>query len=141
MTDFRLLLIRFKVHTVLNPLTQFILKTGNFVRLSKWIADHQKLKYNDYFSPEGKYMDRYNLYRHILDNEINDQPVNYLEFGVGDGETLNWWANCLKNKTFFKAVTFDDPYNGAVPNKMMMRVTMNTTVMKLTRLRNIRAAA
>ena len=98
MTNFRLLLIRSKIHNILNPFTQFLLKAGNFIRLSKWISDHQKLKYNDYYSPGGKYMDRYNLYRHILDNEINDQPINYLEFGVGDGETLNWWATCLKNK-------------------------------------------
>jgi hypothetical protein len=99
MINFRLQLIRFKVHSLLNPLNNFILKTGNFLRLSKWISEHQKLNFNDYYSPLGKYMDRYNLYQHILDNEINDQPINYLEFGVGDGETLKWWANCLQNKS------------------------------------------
>lgn len=99
MTNFRLLLVRIKIHTLLNPFSQLILKTGNFIRLSKWISEHQKLAYNDYFSPDGKYMDRYNLYQHILENEVNDQPVNYLEFGVGDGETLSWWAKNLKNKS------------------------------------------
>jgi len=99
MTNFRLLLIRFKIHTILNPFSQLILKTGNFIRLSKWISEHQELAYNDYYSAKGKYMDRYNLYQHILDNEVNDQPVNYLEFGVGDGETLSWWAKNLNNKS------------------------------------------
>lgn len=98
MTNYRLLLIRLKIHSLLNPFSQFFLKTGNFIRLSKWISRNQNLKYNDYYSPGGSYMNRYNLYQHILDNEINNQAVNYLEFGVGDGETLNWWANCLKHK-------------------------------------------
>ena len=91
------------------PFTQAILKTGHFTRLSSWIHQHRQLAYNDYYSPKGTYADRYNLYRFILDNEINDQPVNYLEFGVADGETISWWAKSMTNKNtlFYGFDTFE----------------------------------
>lgn len=98
MANYRLLLIRLKIHRVINPFKWLLLKTGHFARLSLWIHQHQKLLYNDYYSPTGGYHNRYDLYKYILANEINDLPVNYLEFGVGDAETINWWANSMSNK-------------------------------------------
>jgi len=119
MINFRVQLIRLRIHSILNPFALLLLKTGNFIRLSKWISEHQKLNYNDYYSPDGKYMDRYKIYQHILDNELNDQPVNYLEFGVGDGETLNWWAKCLNNNSsrFYGFDTFQGLPEAWGPNK------------------------
>ena len=107
--NYRLLLIRLKIHRVINPFNRLILKIGNFTRLSLWVHQHQKLLYNDYYSRRGDYNNRYDLYKYILDNEINDLPINYLEFGVADGETINWWANSLNNKNtlFYGFDTFE----------------------------------
>ncbi len=98
MFNFRLLLIRLKIHRVINPFNRLILKIGNFTRLSSWIHQHPKLLYNDYYSGKEDYSKRFGLYKFILENEINDQPINYLEFGVADGETISWWSNALINK-------------------------------------------
>ena len=98
MFNLRLLLIRLKIHRVFNPFNKIILKIGNFTRLSSWIHQHQNLSYNDYYSRTGNYNNRYGLYKYIIENEIKDLPVNYLEFGVADGETIKWWANSVSNK-------------------------------------------
>jgi hypothetical protein len=59
------------------------------------------------------------LYQHILDNEIKDQAINYLKFGVGNGETLNWWAKFLKNNSsrFYGFDTFQGLPEAWGPNK------------------------
>lgn len=98
MTNYRLLLIRLRIHRIINPFNRLILKIGNFTRLSSWIHKHHKLLYNDYYSSKGEYNNRYDLYKYILANEISDEPINYLEFGVADGETIKWWAKSSRNK-------------------------------------------
>jgi O-methyltransferase len=109
MFNFRLLLVRLRIHRLTGPFNRFILKMGNFTRLSLWIDRHQKLLYNDFYSTKGEYKKRYELYEYIIDNEINDLPINYMEFGVGDGETINWWAKALSNKntSFYGFDTFE----------------------------------
>ena len=98
MSNFRLLLVRFQIHRLLLPFSNLLLKAGNFIRLSSWISQNRNLAYNDYYSGKGSYYDRYKLYQHIVDNEIKETAINYLEFGVGDGETMKWWAKNLTNK-------------------------------------------
>lgn len=98
MINYRLLLIRLNIHRLISPFNGLILKIGHFCRLSSWISQNKKLLYNDYFSINGNYDDRYKLYQFIIDNEIYNDPINYLEFGVSDGDTIKWWANYLKNQ-------------------------------------------
>ena len=59
-------------------------------RLSKWASDNKKIAFND-FPSKWDYNKRYDLYRYVFKNEILNLDINYLEFGVADGHSFNWW--------------------------------------------------
>jgi hypothetical protein len=109
MSNLRVLLIRLKIHKIIEPFKSWIFKTGNFSRLSLWIYQHRKLDFNDYYNPQAVYEDRYKLYQYIIEHKIIDQPVNYFEFGVEDGTTIKWWAKELKHEytRFYGFDTFE----------------------------------
>src|SRR5438105_2507735 len=98
MSNLRVLLIRLKIHKIIEPFKSWIFKTGNFSRLSRWIHEHRKLELNDYYNSKAVYEDRYKLFQYIIDHKIIDQPVSYMEFGVEDGTTIKWWAKELKHE-------------------------------------------
>ena len=52
---------------------------------------------------------RHDLYQYINDTLIDDQPIDYLEFGVSKGTTLTQWLKLNKNKEsrFFGFDTFE----------------------------------
>ncbi|MDQ2719036.1 MAG: class I SAM-dependent methyltransferase [Bacteroidota bacterium] len=58
-------------------------------KLSKWANSH-KIEFND-FPCKWNYNKRYDLYDYIIKKEGLDAPINYLEFGVANGESFNWW--------------------------------------------------
>src|SRR5574337_1294727 len=97
MSNYRTLLIKYKVHLIINPFSKLLLKVGNFARLASWIHQNRTLAYNDFYTPGNNYSYRYNLYQFLIENEIHQQSVNYLEFGVGDGETIKWWTTNIKH--------------------------------------------
>jgi len=96
--SFRVLLLRLKVHKVTGFLNNLFLKIANFNKLSSWVGENADLGYNDFYNKRGEYTDRYNLFLYLVKNEIKEKEINYLEFGVGDGETLKWWLNMLPGK-------------------------------------------
>ncbi|MGH2648946.1 MAG: class I SAM-dependent methyltransferase [Ginsengibacter sp.] len=59
-------------------------------KLSKWVNDNRKVAFND-FPTKWNYNKRYDFYRYIFQNEILSLDINYLEFGVADGHSFNWW--------------------------------------------------
>ena len=59
-------------------------------RLSKWSATHPGIAMND-FPSKWDYSKRYNLYSYFIDKEGLEEAINYLEFGVANGESFNWW--------------------------------------------------
>lgn len=59
-------------------------------KLSQWASENKKTPFND-FPSKWDYNKRYDLYRYILKNEILNLDINYLEFGVADGHSFNWW--------------------------------------------------
>ena len=59
-------------------------------KLSKWASDNRKISFND-FPCKWDYNKRYDLYKYIFENEILSLDINYLEFGVADGYSFNWW--------------------------------------------------
>jgi len=61
-------------------------------RLSKWASDNRKIPFND-FPCKWDYNKRYDLYKYIFKNEILSLDINYLEFGVADGYSFNWWMS------------------------------------------------
>lgn len=69
---------------------------GHLSTLSKWIAKQKNLAYSDFPTKKFNYSNRYGLYQYILDNEIKNTEIDYLEFGVAKGSSFRWW---IENKT------------------------------------------
>jgi hypothetical protein len=66
-------------------------------KLSKWIRKNSNHKFNDYYTPTLKYSQRYRLYEYVINNYINNKPIDYIEFGVSTGGSFRWWVKALNN--------------------------------------------
>ncbi|MDE3213412.1 MAG: macrocin O-methyltransferase [Bacteroidota bacterium] len=99
--------IRLRMHVFFAPFTGLFQQVIWMTRLSKWASEHRKIAYND-FPTRWNYLKRYELYQNILEKEGLDAPVNYLEFGVADGHSFNWWMtqNTQPQSRFYGFDTF-----------------------------------
>jgi hypothetical protein len=67
-------------------------------RFSSWAVDKKKVAYND-FPSKWDYEKRYPLYKWVIEKEqLDDSPVNYLEFGVSRGFSFRWFLDALKHQ-------------------------------------------
>jgi O-methyltransferase len=82
--------IRFRLHVLFSWLTGLWQQQIWMTKLSKWASDNKKIAFND-FPSKWDYNKRYDLYKYIFKNEILNLDINYLEFGVADGHSFNWW--------------------------------------------------
>jgi len=73
--------IRWKLHRVFGPFEHGMLMLAQLSRLSRWAAG--------YPAPHG---DRTELYEAMIRRESLDGPIDYLEFGVGQGRSFLWWS-------------------------------------------------
>lgn len=87
---FKSTFIRLRLHVLYSPFTGIWQQMTWMTKLSKWASDNKKIPFND-FPCKWDYNKRYDLYRNILKNEILNLDINYLEFGVADGQSFNWW--------------------------------------------------
>jgi O-methyltransferase len=74
-----------------------LLKAGWWLRHSNW---RQQNTDGDWQRNSERYVydRRYSLYSEILDKEgLNDSPIDYLEFGVWQGDSINWWLGHVLN--------------------------------------------
>lgn len=70
---------------------------GHLSRLSKWISENKGLGFSNFPTKNFDYQDRFKLFQYVIDKEIKDEAVDYLEFGVSTGASFRWWAEHLKN--------------------------------------------
>jgi O-methyltransferase len=95
----------------LHFLKQPFLFASNTLALSRWIKDNTKKGImNDFYRPVKNYNDRVKLHEYIAKNEnLENEPITYMEFGVCGGESFFWWME--KNKStqskFFGFDTFE----------------------------------
>ena len=82
--------IRLRLHVLFSWATGLWQQQMWMTRLSKWASDNKKIAFND-FPSKWDYNKRYDLYKYIFKNEILNLDINYLEFGVADGHSFNWW--------------------------------------------------
>lgn len=104
---FKALFIRLKLHVIVEPFSGILLNLAYISKFSKW-ANSQKIPYNDFYSSKWDYQKRFPLYKHIHDEYIKDNPIDYLEFGVAAGTSFLWWLDTHKNpqSTFHGFDTF-----------------------------------
>lgn len=98
---------KFGIHQVLYG--KGLLFLGHLSTLSKWISTQRDLKYSDFPSKDFDYNKRIKLYNFIIENEIANTEIDYLEFGVSKGESFKWWIEHIKNEKsrFFGFDTFN----------------------------------
>lgn len=75
-----------------------LLFLGHLSGVSKWISRQKKLKYTSFPSKSFDYSRRYDLYKFIIETEILDKEIDYLEFGVSKGSSFKWWVKNIKHK-------------------------------------------
>jgi hypothetical protein len=102
------LFIKFELHRVFSPFTGVLLNLVYMTRLSKWVYDHKKIEYNDFFS-KWDYNKRYGMYKWVFEKEDLTGPLNYLEFGVASGKSFDWFMtqNAHQDSRFYGFDTFD----------------------------------
>ncbi|MEO6139181.1 MAG: class I SAM-dependent methyltransferase [Ginsengibacter sp.] len=76
-------------------------------QLSRWAEKHKNISVND-FPSKWDYQKRFGLYEHIIKTEGLQAPINYLEFGVANGVSFNWWMtqNSHAESRFYGFDTF-----------------------------------
>ena len=77
--------IRLRLHVFFSWLNGFLLQLLWMNKLSKWAHAHKKIDFND-FPSKWDYTKRYGLYNYAIEKEGLDSDINYLEFGVANGE-------------------------------------------------------
>ncbi len=81
---------------------------GNISELSRWITNHKKCAYSDFYSYKFDYSKRYGLYEHVIQSQNLNTGIDYLEFGVAKGLSFKWWENRITdpNARFYGFDTF-----------------------------------
>jgi len=85
---------------------------GNALKLSRWISSQKKKKlaFDDSFKLVRNYEERFKLHAFVLNSEnLVNERINYLEFGVAGGSSFEWWLMENKNtdSRFFGFDTFE----------------------------------
>jgi O-methyltransferase len=105
------LIILLRPHILFGFLRKAMLFGHNTLSLSKWIARQDKKEaYNDFYTSKRDYSRRYNLYQHVIDSKgLINAPIDYLEFGVCQGNSFRWWvkANSNQESRFYGFDTFE----------------------------------
>jgi O-methyltransferase len=83
----------------------------NFSLLSSWVHRHSKsTKFSDFYKPFRSYKDRVKLHEYVIKTEdLESNPIHYLEFGVAGGTSFAWWveANHHPQSLFYGFDTFE----------------------------------
>lgn len=91
------LLLRFKIHLLIEPFSGFLQYLVYISKLSKWVNSTPMPEFNDYYSNKREYNKRYKLYNYVINKENLDE-ICYLEFGVAAGHSFKWWVENIKNE-------------------------------------------
>ncbi len=104
-------LLGIRLGVILSPLKGWARFIGHFSELSLWIAKHNKaIPYNDFYKVNRTYDNRKKLYQYVAEqNNLQNSPVQYYEFGVASGNSFKWWLNENKHpdSRFYGFDTFE----------------------------------
>ncbi len=89
--------MKWNMHDVIQPFTSG-LKNGVYMSdLSEWRKAHPVKGYNDFYQEEWDYLRRYKLYEEVgKDENLFEEPIDYIEFGVASGSSFKWWLEKIK---------------------------------------------
>lgn len=102
--------MKWNLHRVVAPFIGPMSNALHLGHLSEWRKQHPVKGYNDFYQKDWNYDRRYTLYEALGKQEgVLEQPIDYLEFGVGGGHSLKWWLQHNTNPAsrFFGFDTFE----------------------------------
>lgn len=104
---FKTTFIRLRLHVIFGWLSPFFQQLLWMTKLSKWINENGNIPLND-FPSQWDYQKRFGLYQQVIDKEGLNAPIHYLEFGVANGASFNWWMtqNTHPESRFYGFDTF-----------------------------------
>ncbi|MDR2085194.1 MAG: class I SAM-dependent methyltransferase [Bacteroidales bacterium] len=98
-------------HILFGWTKSFLLLIAYTLYVSKWITTQNKtLKFNDFFTFKRVYSKRELLYEHVIKQQnLENEIIDYLEFGVSKGTSFRWWLRRLTNdgNKFYGFDTFE----------------------------------
>ncbi|WP_207513103.1 class I SAM-dependent methyltransferase [Longitalea luteola] len=100
--------LRLRLHVIFNIFSSLLSNLYHLTKLSAWASRNRKIGYND-FPCKWDYEKRYGLYKWVIEKEnLQQQPINYLEFGVAQGHSFKWFLqqNTLVESRFYGFDTF-----------------------------------
>jgi len=98
-------------HVLLGWCKSPLLTIAYTLHLSKWIKKQNKtLKFNDFCTFKRDHDKRKLLYEHVIKSQnLENETIDYLEFGVDTGASFIWWLQRLTNNEnrFYGFDTFE----------------------------------
>ena len=86
-----------RLHLLFNFLSGAFLNLVYLTKFSLWASRNKKIEYND-FPCRWDYQKRYPLYQWVMNREqLLDSKINYLEFGVAQGQSIRWFVGQNKH--------------------------------------------
>ena len=104
------LFMKWNMHNWVKPVSEPMSLAVTMGQLSKWRKQHPVKGYNDFYRQTWDYSRRFKLYDAVNTQEqLADEPVDYLEFGVASGSSFKWWLqqNSHPSSRFFGFDTFE----------------------------------
>lgn len=97
-----------RLHILFNIFSSFLSNLYYLSKFSQWASKNKKVAYND-FASKWDYQKRYPMYKWVIEKEnLHTIPVNYMEFGVAQGQSFRWFLqqNLLPESRFYGFDTF-----------------------------------
>ena len=124
------LFMKWKLHGIFEPFTEFFLNAYHMSKLSKWRSQTKVNGYNDWYQANWDYNRRFKLYEEISRAEKLDVlAIDYFEFGVSGGYSFRWWLSHNRNvvSNFYGFDTFEGlPENFGAYGKGSMAVALES---------------
>lgn len=91
------LFLRLRLH-VFVPVKAFNF-LGHMAMLARWIKKNPPVGSSDFYTRKFDYSKREVMYEKVIEMQsLDNQPIDYLEFGVSKGESFRWWIGRLQHE-------------------------------------------
>jgi len=81
----------------LKPFIGGFLKLVYVHKFALWIKEYPSKGYSKKFNEGLVLKTRLPLHTYLIESEVKEEAIDYLEFGVASGDTITWWVNHHKN--------------------------------------------
>jgi O-methyltransferase len=85
------LFVRLRLHRLIEPVNPLLMRVSFLSKQAQWCSAHPS-PFREPDPAHIRHEKRYDLYQYLLEKEHLDGEIDYLEFGVGQGNSFKWWA-------------------------------------------------